>query len=114
MDCNTNSDVSTTETLYNKWEIWEETGRNWIQAKRGVTNLLLYYFIHKDTSPLTMDNSELIIFYANLATSVFKVDIRKVANLLTPLVLDTDAFEWGGRKFIHIKVSEGWLDLVNN
>ena len=88
--------------------------RKFPETKRGVTNLPLSYVIFKDTTPLTMDRSELIIYNASLNTAVLKADTRKATNLLKPLVLDTDAFEWGGRKFIHIKVSERWLDLVNH
>ena len=44
-----------------------------------------------------MGTSELIIYNATLNTAVFKAGIRKVANILTPIVLDTDDFEWGVR-----------------
>ena len=73
--------------------------RNWLPTKRGVTNLSISYVIHKDNNPLTMHNSKLIIYNVSLTTDISKADRSKVANLQTPLVLDTDAFEWGGRKF---------------
>ena len=63
----------------------------------------LYPVIHKDTNPLTMDHSELIIYNASLNTSILKDDSRKVANIIIPLVMDTDAFEWGGIKITQIK-----------
>ena len=46
-----------------------------------------------------MGPSKLIIYNATLNTAVFKAGRRKVANILTPIVLDTDAFEWGGSNF---------------
>ena len=73
--------------------------RNWIQTKGGVTNLPISYVIHKDIPPLTMDHSKLIIYNKHLTSAVLKSDSRKVANILTSIVLDTDAFECGGRKF---------------
>ena len=42
----------------------------------------------------------------------FNSEIRNFENLLTPLVLDTDAFEWVGQKISQNKGREGWLDLV--
>ena len=55
--CKTDSDVSTPEKFsYNKWEICEETVKNWLQTKRVVTNLPLAYVISKDINPLTMDH----------------------------------------------------------
>ena len=115
LDCKTDSDVSTPEKFaYTKWEIWEETVSNWLQTKRGVTDLPLSYIIRKETAPANMDHSQLIVYNASLDTAVFKADSRKVATLLTPLVLDTDAFEWGGRKFTQGKGRQGWLDLVNH
>ena len=59
----------------------------------------LYPVIHKDTNPLTMDHSELIIYSTSLTTDIFKSDISKVANILTYLAMDTDAFERDGIKF---------------
>ena len=104
LECNTESDVSTPEKFpSNKWDIWEDTVSNWLQTKIGVTNLPLSYVIRKDTTPLAMDHSKLIIYNASLTTSVFKANSRKVENLLTPLGMDTYAFEWGGRKFTRIK-----------
>ena len=88
--------------------------RNWLQTKIGVTNLPLFYFICKDTTPLTMDHSEFIIYNASLTASVFKADSRKVKNILTPLVLYTDAFEWVGRKFSQSKGKEECIDLVSH
>mmetsp|Transcript_15996 Transcript_15996/g.23840 ORF Transcript_15996/g.23840 Transcript_15996/m.23840 type:complete len:787 (+) Transcript_15996:5053-7413(+) len=115
LECKTDSDVSTPEKFaYNKWEVWEETVVNWLQTKRGVTDLPLSYIIRKVTPPARMDHSQLIIYNASLTTAVFKADSKKVANLLTPLVLDTDAFEWGGRRFTLGKGREGWLELVNH
>ena len=76
---------------------------NWLQNKILVTNAPLSYVIYKDNTPLTMDQSELIIYNSSLTTSVFKDDTRKVENILTHLVMDTDAFEWGGRKFTQSK-----------
>ena len=61
-----------------------------------------------------MYQSDLIIYNVILTTDVFKADSRNIENLLTPLVLDTDAFEWGGRKFTHNKGIEGFLHLVSN
>ena len=86
---------------------------NWIKTKRVVTNIPLSYVILNDTTPLTMDHSEFIIYNASLTTAVFNADSRKVANLLKPLVLDNDAFEWGGRNFTQSKGREGCLDLVS-
>ena len=98
LNCKTKSYVITTgKFLYNKWEILEETVINWLQAKIGFTNLPLSYVISKDTNPLTMDHSELIIYNDSLTTAVLKSDKRKVANMLTRIVLDNDAFIWGGR-----------------
>ena len=72
--------------------------RNWLQTKIEVTNLPLSYVIHKDTNPITMDHSELIIYNFSLTTVILKYNRRKVANILIPLVMDTDDFEWGGIK----------------
>ena len=88
--------------------------RKFLQTERGVTNLPLSYVIFKDTTPLTMDRSELIIYNASLNTSVLKADTRKATNLLKHLVLDTDAFEWGGGNFTQSKGREAWLDLVSH
>ena len=41
-----------------------------------------------------------------------RITSGRFANLLTPLVLDTDASEWGGRNFTLNKWRKGWLDLV--
>ena len=55
LDWDTFIDVSTTEKFsYNKWNIWGEKVRNWLQTKRGVINIPLSYAIRKDTTPLTM------------------------------------------------------------
>ena len=70
--------------------------RNWLQTKIEVTNLHLSYVIHKDTNPITMDHSKLIIYNVSLNTPILKDYRRKVANILIPLVMDTDDFEWGG------------------
>ena len=102
--CNTDSDVSNPEKFsYTKWEIWGNTVRNWLYNKIVVTNLPLSYLICKDTTPPTMDHSELIIYNAILTTSIFINNSSKVENILRPLVLNTDAFEWGGRKFTQVK-----------
>ena len=62
LDYKNDNYLSTTDKWpYNKWDIWEETARNWIQTKRKFTKLPLPHFIQKDTTPLTMDNSELIV-----------------------------------------------------
>ena len=104
LDCRTNSDVSIPDKFsYNKWDIGEETVSNWIKTKGGVTNPPLSYVICESTNPLTMDHSELIIYNTSLTTEVFKDDSKKVANLLTHIVLDTDAFEWVGRNFTQSK-----------
>ena len=51
LDFNTNSDVSTPGNFsYNKCDIWEDTVRNWLNTKRGVTNLPLSYVICKDSN----------------------------------------------------------------
>ena len=68
-----------------------------------INNLPLSYVIRKDTTPLTVDHSELIIYNASLTTDVFKDDRRKVEDIITPLVLDTDSFEWGDRKVTQSK-----------
>ena len=115
LDCKTNSDVSTPVKLpCNKWDIWEEKVRNGLKTKIGVTNPPISYVIHKDNTPPKMYHSELIIYNASLTTSVLKVDSRKVANILTPLVLDTDAFEGCGIKFTYREGREGWLYLVSH
>ena len=115
LDRKTGSDVSTPEKLSNKkWEIWEEAVRNWIHTKILVSSLSLPYVIHKDTTPLTMDHYELIIYNYSLTTAIFKAGRRKVANILTPLVLDTDSFEWGGRNFTKSNGREGLLNLVSH
>ena len=44
----------------------------------------------------------------------FKDDSSNVENVLTTIVLDTDSFEWGGRKFTHNKVRELLIDLVSH
>ena len=49
-----------------------------------------------------------------MTTAVLKAENRKVANIPTPIVLDTDAFEWGYRKFNQSKGREGWLDLMSH
>ena len=49
-----------------------------------------------------------------MTTAVLKAENRKVAKIPTPIVLDTDAFEYGGIKLTHIESREGWLDLVSN
>ena len=87
---------------------------NWLQTKRGVTNLSLSYSIHKDTIPLTMDNSELIIYNVIFTTIILKDYIRKVANILIPIVVDTDTFEWGGINITQIKGRESWINLVSH
>ena len=63
--------------------------RNWLNNEIVITNLLIYYNISKDTTPLTMDHYEFIIYNSSLTTVVFKADIRKVANLLTPILMYT-------------------------
>ena len=73
------------------------------KKKRLINNLPLSYVIRKDTTPLTVDHSELIIYNASLTTDVFKDDRRKVEDIITPLVLDTDSFEWGDRKVTQSK-----------
>ena len=88
--------------------------RNWLPTKRGVTNLSISYVIHKDNNPLTMHNSKLIIYNVSLTTAILKDDSRKVANILIPLVMDTDPYEWGGIKLTQSKGREVWLDLVSN
>ena len=60
-----------------------------------------------------MDQSELIIYHSILTTAIFKADSSKVENLLKPLGMDTGAFEWGCRRFAHIKGVEVWLDLMS-
>ena len=90
---NTDSGVRTLEKFsYNKRVIWEVTVINWLQTKRVVTNLPLSYVIFKDTTPLTMDHSEFIIYNASLDTAVFKYYRREVINLLTALILVTGTF----------------------
>ena len=71
---------------------------NWLQNKGGFTNLPISYIIFKNTTPLTMYHSEFIIYNARLITDTFKAYRRKVSNILTPLVLGTSAFEWGGKE----------------
>ena len=66
---------------------------NWIETKIGVTNLPLSYIMRKDTTPITMYHSELIIYNASFTTAIFKADSRNVTNILTPLIMDTYAFE---------------------
>ena len=79
LKCKTKCDVSTPDKFsYNKWDIWEETVNNYTQTKIGVTNLSLPYVIYKDTTPLRMNFSELIIYNASFTTSVFRSDSRKV------------------------------------
>ena len=51
-----------------------------------------------------MHHSKLIIYDESLNTAIFKADSRKVANILRPIVLDTDAFEWGGINLTQNKV----------
>ena len=93
LDWNTDSGVSTPEKFsYNKWEILEDTVSNWIKTKRVVTNIPLSYVILNDTTPLTMDHSEFIIYNASLDTAVFKYYRREVINLLTALILVTGTF----------------------
>ena len=87
---------------------------NWLNTKILVTKLPLFYVIRKDTTPLTMDHSKLIIYNVSLTTAALKYGSRKVANLLTPLVLDTDSFECGDIKFTHTKGREVWLDFVSH
>ena len=113
LDWNNVSDVITTNNFsYNRWDIWEETVINCLKTKIGVTNLPLSYFIFNNTTPFTMDHSKLIIYNASLTTAILKANIIKVANLLKTIVLYTDDFEWGGRKFTQSKVREVCLDLV--
>ena len=73
---------------------------NWLQNQREINTPPLYYGIQKYNTKTTIDNSKLIIYNIILTTSVFKDDIRKVANILTPLIMDTNAFKWGGKKII--------------
>ena len=109
LDNNTDSDVRNTEKFsFKKWYIWEGKVRNWLQTKRGVTNPPLSYVIHKDTNPLTMDHSELIIYNVSLTTVILKDDSRKVSNILILLVIDAYAFEWGGIKLAQSKGREVW------
>ena len=62
MDYNTNSDVSTPKNLsYNKWNILEETMNKWLQTKIVLTNLPLPYVVLNTTTPLTVDQYEVII-----------------------------------------------------
>ena len=61
-----------------------------------------------------MHHSKLIIYDESLNTAIFKADSRKVANILRPIVLDTDAFEWGGINLTQNKVIKVWLDLVSH
>ena len=49
-----------------------------------------------------------------MTTYVLKADSRNFENPLTSLVLDTYAYDWGDRKFIHSKGIEGWLYLVSH
>ena len=88
--------------------------RNFLHTRRVVLNLPLSYVIRKDTNPLNMDHSELIIYNANLTTVILKADISKVENVLTTLVLETYAFEWGGRRLTHNNRREIWLYLVSH
>ena len=60
-----------------------------------------------------MDHYKLIIYIAILTTAFYKADIKNIANLLTPLIMDTYDFEWGGRKFTQCKRREGRLNLVS-
>ena len=107
LDCRTNSDVSIPDKFsYNKWDIGEETVSNWIKTKGGVTNPPLSYVICESTNPLTMDHSELIIYNVSLTTFILKDDIRKVANIRIPLVVDTYAFEWRSIKLAQSKGRE--------
>ena len=62
MDYNTNSDVITPKNFsYNKWNILEETMNKWLQTKIVLTNLPLPYVVLNTTTPLTVDQYELII-----------------------------------------------------
>ena len=85
----------------------------WLQTKIGVINLPLSYAICNYTTPLTMDQSEFIINNSIWTTGVFKINSKKVANILTPLVLNTGDFEWGGINFTYNMERKGWLDLVS-
>ena len=115
LDNNTNSDVRNPEKFsFKKRDIWEEAVRNFLQTKIGVTNLPISYAINKDTNPLTMDNSELIIYNVSLNTEILKDEIRKVANILIHLSMNTDAFEWNGINITQSKRREVCLDLVSH
>ena len=115
LDNNTNSDVRNPEKFsLKKRDIWEEAVRNFLQTKIGVTNLPISYAINKDTNPLTMDNSELIIYNVSLNTEILKDEIRKVANILIHLAMNTDAFEWNGINITQSKRREVCLDLVSH
>ena len=61
-----------------------------------------------------MDNSELIIYNVIFTTFILKDYIRKVANILIPIVVDTDTFEWGGIKITQIKGIELCINLVGH
>ena len=113
LDNNTDSDVRNPDKFFKKG-IFGRNLINWLQTKIGFTNLPLFYDIHKDTTPLTMYHSELIIYNSSLTTSILKYDSRKVANILIPLFMDTDAFEWVGIKLTQHKGREVWLDLVSH
>ena len=82
LDCKTNSDVITPDKFsYTKWYIWEELASNWLHTKIGVTNIPISYIIHKYNGPLTVDCSKLIIYKYRLTNTIFRAEIRKVANL---------------------------------
>ena len=88
--------------------------RNKITVDFYITNLPLSCAIRKNTTTLTMEHYELIVYNASLNTFVVEDDRRKVENILTYIVLDTDAFEWGGRNINQINVREGWIYLVSH
>ena len=48
-----------------------------------------------------------------VTTEILKSNIGRVSNISTSLILDTDAFEWCGRKFIKGK-GRVWIYLVSN
>ena len=79
LEWKTDSAVHTPEKFsYIKWDICEDTVINWIQTKRGVTNLPLSYVINKDNTTLKIDHSKLIIYNDRFTTVVLTADIRKV------------------------------------
>lgn len=99
---------------YEKWETWEETVVNYLNSQKGISGLPLSYITRKTEPPFMMTRYDEVIYNAALDGPIFTADNRTVAQLLLPLVLDTDAYEWCSSHLTRRRGRDAWLALTTH